>query len=155
MHERSFKKFCTLNKLGSIVMLLLGFFFIYLLLTSGAQVHRALWLFVYPPAAFYLLGRREALLYTSLLFMAVLILFSLHKHFSLGFSVWCRIQVYFPLFLFLLSERSLSLLGPLNAGIKRARRMDNSSLRERQGSWLKQKDRLNQPSMLKASFWPT
>ena len=67
------KNYCDLNKLCKIVILLLGVFFIYLLATSGPDGHKALWLLTFPPAAFYIIGRRVATLYNGIFFIIVLI----------------------------------------------------------------------------------
>ncbi len=75
-----FKNYSNPNKFGNLAMLLLGFFFIYLLATSGPHGTNAFWIFIYPPAAFYLLNRRAALLYSGLLFMIALIILPLQAH---------------------------------------------------------------------------
>jgi signal transduction histidine kinase len=62
-------------------MLLLGILFVYLLATSGPHGYKAMWIFIFPPAVFYLLDRREALLYAGTFFLYALLFLLLQDNF--------------------------------------------------------------------------
>ena len=72
----------NLTNIYRTIMLSLGILFVYLLATSGPHGHKALWSFIFPPAVFYLLNRREALLYTGIFFLYALIFLILQNNFS-------------------------------------------------------------------------
>ena len=63
------------------LILLLGCFFIYLLVISGPYGYKVFWLFIYPPAAFYLLGRNLATWFIGIFFVAVLTILLFQEHF--------------------------------------------------------------------------
>lgn len=71
------------NFFGNALILLLGCFFIYLLVINGPYGYNVFWLFIYPPAAFYLLVRKLASLFTGVFFVAVLTLLLFQEHFPL------------------------------------------------------------------------
>ena len=54
---------------GNLIMV--GCLFLGLLANSGDTGHMGLWLFVYPLAAFFLLGREEGLIYNTIYFLGV------------------------------------------------------------------------------------
>ena len=71
------------NFFGKILIMLLGCYLIYLLVTSGPYGYKVFWLFIYPPAAFYLLGRNLASLFTGIFFAAALTFFLFQEQFPL------------------------------------------------------------------------
>ena len=77
-----FRNHRNLSDVYRMGTLLLGILFVYLLATSVPHGDRALWLFIFPPAAFYLLGRKEALLHTGIFFLYTLIFLLLQDNFS-------------------------------------------------------------------------
>lgn len=58
-----------------------GCLFIYLFATSGPHGHMALWLYVYPLAVFFVLGLGEGILFSSILFFAVVLFLFLQDSF--------------------------------------------------------------------------
>ncbi len=58
-----------------------GCLFIYLFATSGPYGHMALWLYVYPLAVFFVLGLSEGILFSSILFIAVVLFLLLQDYF--------------------------------------------------------------------------
>jgi signal transduction histidine kinase len=58
-----------------------GFLFVYLLATCGPSGNMALWLYVYPPAAFFMVGLKRGL-FLSLLFAAMALAVLLLQNFS-------------------------------------------------------------------------
>ena len=63
------------SRISRINLAIVGIFFLHLLGTSGPHGHKALWLYTFPLVAFFLLGRREGLLYTlTMLILSSLIL---------------------------------------------------------------------------------
>jgi signal transduction histidine kinase len=71
----------NLSNIYRIIMLLLGISFVYLLATSGPHGYKAMWIFIFPPAVFYLMDRYEALLYTGIFFLYALIFLLLQDNF--------------------------------------------------------------------------
>ena len=69
------------NFFGKVLIMLLGCFLIYLLVTSGPFGYKVFWLFIYPPAAFYLLGRNLASLFTGIFFAIALTFLLFQEHF--------------------------------------------------------------------------
>ena len=69
------------NFFSKVLIMLLGCFLIYLLVTSGPYGYKVFWLFIYPPAAFYLLGRNLASLITGIFFATILTFFLFQDHF--------------------------------------------------------------------------
>ena len=63
------------------LIMLLGCFLIYLLVISGPYGYKVFLLFIYPPAAFYLLGRYLAGLFTGIFFVIVLTFILFQEHF--------------------------------------------------------------------------
>ena len=62
-------------RISRIDLAIVGIFFLHLLGTSGPHGHKALWVYTFPLVAFFLLGRREGLLYTlSMLILSSIIL---------------------------------------------------------------------------------
>jgi signal transduction histidine kinase len=71
----SIKKHGISLRISRIDLAIVGIFFLYLLNTSGPHGHKALWVYTFPLATFFLLGRREGLLYTlSMLILSSIIL---------------------------------------------------------------------------------
>ena len=68
------------NFFGKILIMFLGCFLIYLLVTSGLYGYKVFLLFIYPPLAFYLLGRNLAALFTCIIFTVALTLFLFQNH---------------------------------------------------------------------------
>ena len=65
-----FRKYGNQIFSAKILMLLLGCFLIYLFASSGPRSYNVFWFFIFPPAAFYLMSRPAALLFSGL-FIAV------------------------------------------------------------------------------------
>jgi two-component system, cell cycle sensor histidine kinase and response regulator CckA len=57
-------------------VILLGVYFLFLVIIGGTQGARILWMFVFPLAAFFLLGKREGLIWSSLTFFLSWLLFT-------------------------------------------------------------------------------
>ncbi len=72
----------NLSNLYRFSMVLLGILFVYLLAISGPHGYKAMWVFIFPPAVFYLLDRYEALLYTGIFFLYALIFLLLQDNFT-------------------------------------------------------------------------
>ena len=104
-----FKNFNNQIFLIKILMLLLGCFFIYLLLTSGPHSYNIFWLFLYPPSAFYLMGRPVALLFSGIFFSFALTIFLLQEQFSLAFKYDSEFKFVFLSSFFILSIISFAL----------------------------------------------
>jgi signal transduction histidine kinase len=81
MYTIAIRKNDNQNFFGKVLIMLLGCFLISLLVTSGPYGYKVFWLFIYPPAAFYLLGRNLASLFTGIFFAAALTFFLFQKHF--------------------------------------------------------------------------
>ena len=90
-------------------MLLIGCFFIYLLLTKGPHSYKVFWLFLYPPAVFYMLGRPVASLFSGILFIVALTIFLLQEEFSLTFNYDFEFKFIFLSSFFILSSISFAL----------------------------------------------
>ena len=70
------------NFFGKVLIMLLGCFLIYLLITTGPYGYKVFWFFIYPPVAFYLLGRNLASLFTGIFFAVALTFLLFQEHFS-------------------------------------------------------------------------
>ena len=71
---------------GQALVMLLGCFFVYLLVISGPYEYKVFWLFIYPPVAFYLLGRNLASLFTGFFFIVVLTFLLLQEYFPSAYQ---------------------------------------------------------------------
>ncbi|MGD8646321.1 MAG: ATP-binding protein [Desulfobacterales bacterium] len=71
------------NLFGKTLIMLLGCFFIYVLVISRPYEYKMFWLFIYPPAAFFLLGRNLASLFSGIFFVIVSIFFLFQEYFPL------------------------------------------------------------------------
>ena len=81
MYPIAIRKNDNQNLFGKTLILLLGCYFIYLLVISGPYGYRVFWLFLYPPAAFYLLGRNLGSLFCGIFFVVALIFLLFQEHF--------------------------------------------------------------------------
>jgi len=81
MHTIAIRKNENQNYFGKVLIMLLGCFLIYLLVTCGPYEYNFFWLFIYPSAAFYLLSRNLALLFTCIFFAVALTFLLFQKHF--------------------------------------------------------------------------
>ena len=81
MYTIAIRKNDNQNFFGKALIMLLGCFFIYLLVISGPYGYKVFWLFIYPPAAFYLLGRYLASLFTGIFFVVALTFLLFQEHF--------------------------------------------------------------------------
>ena len=104
-----FKKYSYQNFMIKILMLLLGSFFIYVLLTSGPDSHTFFWFLLYPPAVFFLLGRSAASLFTGIFFTAVLTVFLLQEQFTSAYKYDSEFKFIFLFTFFILSIISFAL----------------------------------------------
>ena len=77
-----FRKHRNLSNVYRIGILLFGILFVYLLATGRPHEYGVLWVFIFPPAVFYLLDRLEALLYTGIFFLYALSFFLFQDNFS-------------------------------------------------------------------------
>lgn len=78
-----FRNYRDVSNVYRIALILIGLFLLYLLTVSGPNGHRALWLYVFPLEAFYLLGRREGSIYTSI-FLGLVTLFLIFQNYLPG-----------------------------------------------------------------------
>ena len=81
MYTIAIRKNDNQNLFGKALIMLLGCFFIYLLVISGPYGYKVFWLFIYPPAAFYLIERNPASLFTGIFFLVALTFLLFQEHF--------------------------------------------------------------------------
>ena len=86
MYTIAIRKGDNQNFFGVTLIMLLGCYFIYLLIISGPYEYKVFWLFIYPPAAFYLLGRNLASLFTGIFFIAALTFLFLQDYFPSAYQ---------------------------------------------------------------------
>ncbi len=89
-------------------LIMVGCLFLGLLARSGDTGHMALWLFVYPLAVFFLLGRREGLIYITLYFLSISGIFVFGDDLGLSVPQAAGFRARFLLVLFLVTGLSYS-----------------------------------------------
>jgi signal transduction histidine kinase len=75
-----FRKVVNTAIIISLLLAAIGLLFLFLFVTSGPYGYMALWLYIFPPAVFFMLGLRMGSLY-SLLLLSGVIVFPLFSHF--------------------------------------------------------------------------
>jgi len=90
-------------------MLLIGLFLIYMLLTSGSYSCNIFWLFIYPPAAFFILSRPAASSYTGCFLISVVVILLLESHHPPGFQYESGFKLVFFASLFIVTSISYAL----------------------------------------------
>ena len=86
MYTIAIRKNDNQNFFGKALIMLLGCLFIYLLVISGPYGYKVFWFFIYPPAAFYLLGRKLASLVTGIFFVVAFTFLLFQEHFPLVYQ---------------------------------------------------------------------
>ena len=102
MYTIAIKKNDNQNFLSKALIILLGCFFIYLLVISGPYGYKVFWLFIYPPAAFYLIDRKLASLFTGIFFMIALTFLLFQEHFPLVYQYDAEFKFIFLSSLFII-----------------------------------------------------
>jgi signal transduction histidine kinase len=103
------RKYDLQNIAAKILMLLIGLFLIYMLLTSGSYRCNIFWLFIYPPAAFFILSRPAASSYTAFFLISVVVILLLESRHPPGFQHESGFKVVFFACLFLVASISYAL----------------------------------------------
>jgi len=95
------RKYKNVTHFQRMNIILVGILFLYLLAASGPYGYMALWIYVFPLVAFFLLGRSEGLLHNGVFFFAALLFLVFQDFFagSIGHEIEFKVRFLVSLFL--------------------------------------------------------
>jgi signal transduction histidine kinase len=91
-----------------INLVLTGLLFVFLLVTGGPHGYKTLWLYVFPLVSFFMLGRREGLFHTMILFLFVMFFLRFQDYFPGTVHYDSEFKMRFPISLFLVGTLAYS-----------------------------------------------
>jgi len=132
-------------------LIMTGCLFLGLLANSGDTGQMGLWLFVYPLTVFFLLGRKDGLVYNTLFFLSISAIFAFGNDLGLRVPQASGFSARFLLVLFLISGLSYS-YERVREKFKKGMIEEQEKLKEEKGKLIETKQHAEAASRAKSEF---